>query len=140
VTISLMVTATCITVAILQRIHASKPNFAEGLCLLDIANCIAMPPAAFCSAELEAAKAERKRLRDEEKMQLKAIKALQKKKRRLMLAARQLSLSDLRQLSEAAAAAAEAAAEAAPEAGPAAPEEAAPEAAPAAAAAEEDGN
>jgi hypothetical protein len=139
VTISLMVTATCITVAILQRIHASKPNFAEGLCLLDIANCIAMPPAAFCSAELEAAKAERKRLRDEEKMQLKAIKALQKKKRRLMLAARQLSLSDLRQLSEAAAAA-EAAAEAAPEAGPAAPEEAAPEAAPAAAAAEEDGN
>ena len=123
--------------AILQRIHASKPNFAEGLCLLDIANCIAMPPAAFCSAELEAAKAERKRLRDEEKMQLKAIKALQKK-RRLMLAARQLSLSDLRQLSEAAAAA-EAAAEAAPEAGPAAPEEAAPEAAPAAAA-EEDGN
>jgi len=133
-----MVTATCITVAILQRIHASKPNFAEGLCLLDIANCIAMPPAAFCSAELEAAKAERKRLRDEEKMQLKAIKALQKKKRRLMLAARQLSLSDLRQLSEAAAA--EAAAEAAPEAGPAAAEEAAPEAAPAAAAAEEGSN
>jgi hypothetical protein len=139
VTISLMVTATCITVAILQRIHASKPNFAEGLCLLDIANCIAMPPAAFCSAELEAAKAERKRLRDEEKMQLKAIKALQKQKRRLMLAARQLSLSDLRQLSEAAAAEA-AAAEAAPEAGPAAAEEAAPAAAPAAAAAEEDGN
>ena len=73
-----------------------------------------MPRAAsFCSAELAAAKAERKRLRDEEKSQQKAIKALEKKKRRLMLAARQLSLSDLRQLSEAAAAEA-AAAEAAP--------------------------
>ena len=30
-----MVTVTWITVVILQLIHASKPNFAEGLCLLD---------------------------------------------------------------------------------------------------------
>ena len=35
VIVYLMVAATWITVVILELIHASKPDFAEGLCLLD---------------------------------------------------------------------------------------------------------
>ena len=38
-----MVTVTWITVVILQLIHASKPNFAEGLCLLDTEPTQALP-------------------------------------------------------------------------------------------------
>ena len=38
-----MVTATWITVVILELIHAFKPDFAEGLCLLDTEPTQALP-------------------------------------------------------------------------------------------------